>query len=53
MALIICSECKNKISSNAAFCPHCGNPRDLQEDIKKELWKRIKKTSIKKWMEFL
>ena len=43
MALITCSECKNKISSNAAFCPHCGNPRDLQEEIKKESPKEVEK----------
>ena len=26
MALIQCSECGKQISSNAASCPHCGNP---------------------------
>lgn len=36
MALIECSECKEKISSNAEFCPHCGNPRDKQEALVKE-----------------
>ena len=26
MSLIQCSECGKQISSNAEFCPHCGNP---------------------------
>ena len=26
MALIKCPECGKEISSNAAFCPNCGNP---------------------------
>jgi len=26
MALVICPDCKKQISSNAASCPHCGNP---------------------------
>lgn len=26
MAMIICSECKNRVSSLAANCPKCGNP---------------------------
>ena len=36
MALIECSECKQKISSNAAFCPHCGNPRESQKVLKEK-----------------
>jgi uncharacterized paraquat-inducible protein A len=26
MALITCSECKGKVASTAASCPHCGAP---------------------------
>jgi len=26
MAIINCSECSGKVSSQAASCPHCGNP---------------------------
>jgi len=26
MALIICSDCKSEVSSNAISCPKCGNP---------------------------
>jgi hypothetical protein len=26
MALITCSECKGKVASTAAACPHCGAP---------------------------
>lgn len=29
MALIDCSECGGKLSSNAASCPHCGNPNKV------------------------
>lgn len=47
MALIECSECKKKISSNAAFCPHCGNPRENQIVLKeKEEKKTIKNDNI-------
>ena len=33
MALIPCSECGNQISTKAAFCPHCGAPPSLGNDI--------------------
>ena len=26
MSLVDCSECGSKVSTNAASCPHCGNP---------------------------
>ena len=29
MALILCQECLKQYSSNAAACPHCGNPQEV------------------------
>jgi uncharacterized protein YbaR (Trm112 family) len=26
MALIICPDCKQELSTNTAICPHCGKP---------------------------
>ena len=36
MALVPCAECKNKISSRAEACPHCGFPYRETERLKKE-----------------
>lgn len=34
MAIIKCSECKKKISSQATICPHCGCPVNADEKLK-------------------
>lgn len=35
MALIKCPECKNKLSTNAVTCPHCGFPlREAQNQYR-------------------
>lgn len=34
MAIILCPECKNKISSKANTCPNCGCPVIINESIK-------------------
>lgn len=33
MALLICPECKKKVSDKAEKCPHCGCPKDIILDI--------------------
>lgn len=34
MAMMLCPECKNKISSKATNCPNCGCPVDTNKPIK-------------------
>ena len=33
MALTTCKECGGKMSDRATECPHCGCPREFQEEI--------------------
>ena len=56
MALVSCKECKKKVSSEAATCPHCGiaNPAGLSDalldqdgKLKKLTSKEFKKLSLK------
>lgn len=34
MALIKCNECNSMVSSNAEFCPKCGNPISQMKNVK-------------------
>lgn len=39
MALLICPECKNKVSDKAETCPHCGCPITTKNDSNRQYTK--------------
>ena len=45
MALITCPDCENRISDQAASCPHCGRPVSAQSSMKVGREKAIELTS--------